>query len=417
MPSQKVRFKNQLGYHLSAKIDYPLSKGPHPFAIFAHVFTGNKNLSSARHISRALTLHGVAVLRFDFTGLGESEGDFADTNFTSNIEDIIAAADYLAAHHQAPSIIIGHSLGGAAALFAGARIQSITAIVTIGAPSYPEHVTHLLQDEIEAIEEQGYAKVIIDRREFTIKKHFLDDLRSQNHVDIIQNLGKALLVMHSPQDRIVEIKNAAHIYKLARHPKSFITLDGANHMLTNKNDAFYAGQVIASWVQRYITIAEKEPLNTDRQVVVKLAKEDVFTADIQAGRHGFVADEPEEFGGFDFGPDPYELLNSALGACTAMTLQMYAKRKGWDLQDIKIHLSHAKTTHYYDDIQNIDAKTSKIDRFERVIELIGDLSPKQRQILREVASKCPIHRTLASPQIFATKLLEEDDWNISKGDY
>ncbi|MFT4567159.1 MAG: putative OsmC-like protein/esterase/lipase [Saprospiraceae bacterium] len=415
MPSERISFENKLGYQLSAKIDYPLSKGPHPFAIFVHVFTGNKNLKSARHISRALNLNGVAVLRFDFTGLGESEGDFADTNFTSNVEDIMAAAKYLEEHHQAPTIIIGHSLGGAASLFAGAKIDSIKAIVTIGAPSYPEHVTHLLQDDLEAIESQGCAKVLIDGREFVIKKQFLDDLRSQDHMEIIKNLRKALLVMHSPQDSVVEIGNAANIYHLARHPKSFVTLDGADHMLTSKNDAFYAGQVIASWVQRYVTFSEKERLRTDQQVVVKLSKEDIFTADIQAGRHGFVADEPEEVGGYDFGPDPYELLNSALGACTAMTLQIYAKRKNWDLQDVKVHLSHGKTTYYHEDNQDLDAKTSKIDRFERVIELIGDLSTKQRQKLMEIANKCPVHKTLATPQIFATRLSEETEWKVEKG--
>ncbi len=406
MPTERVTFNNKIGYELSAKIDFPLSKGDYPFAIFAHVFTGNKNLKSARHISRALTLNGVAVLRFDFTGLGESEGDFADTNFTSNVEDIIAASDYLAQYHQAPTIIIGHSLGGAAALFAGSQIDSIKAIVTIGAPSYPEHVTHMLRENIETIEAHGAAKINIDGREFVIKKQFLDDLRNHNHIDVIKHLKKALLVMHSPQDQIVEIDNAAHIYNLAKHPKSFVTLDGADHMLSGKNDAFYAGQVISSWVKRYVPFPEKEKLRTDQQVVAKLSKEDGYTTDIQAGRHGIVADEPEEFGGNDFGPDPYELLNSALGACTAMTLQMYAKRKKWDLRDVVVHLTHSKTSFYYDDIQQLDPKTSKIDRFERVIELHGNLTMDQRQRLLQIANKCPIHRTLETPQVFETKLFE-----------
>jgi len=341
MPSEKVTFKNQLGYELSAKIDYPLSQGPHPFAIFVHVFTGNKNLKSARHISRALTLNGVAVLRFDFTGLGESEGDFADTNFTSNIEDIIAANDYLEEHHTAPCIIIGHSLGGAASLFAGAKLDNIKAIVTIGAPSYPEHVTHLLKGDLSKIENEGHATINIDGRQFVIKKQFLDDLKNQDHVAIIKNLNKALLVMHSPQDNIVEIGNAANIYHLAHHPKSFVTLDGADHMLTAKDDAFYAG---------------------------------------------------------------HELLNSALGACTAMTLQMYARRKGWDLQDVTVHLSHSKETAYFQDAQDSGNAKSKIDRFERIIELEGDLDDEQRQRLLQIADRCPIHRTLESPQEFVTRL-------------
>ena len=415
MPSEKVKFINSNGYELSARIDLPLTKGPFPFALFAHLFTGNKNLKSARHISRALTLNGIAVMRFDFTGLGESEGDFADTNFTSNIDDLISAAQFLEENYQAPSIIIGHSLGGAASIFAGSQLSSIKAIVTIGAPSYPEHVTHLLQGNIEAIESSGQAKVNIGGRSFMIKKQFLDDLKSQNHIDVIKNLRKALLVMHSPQDNIVEIENAAQIYKLAKHPKSFITLDGADHLLTSKDDAFYAGQVISSWVKRYVVFPKREPLQTDEQVVVKLEGADQFTSDIQAGRHGLVADEPEEFGGNDFGPSPYELLSASLGACTAMTLHMYAKRKGWPLEDVKIHLSHRKTTFHHEDMATLDEKTGKIDRFERIIELVGDLSEEQRIRLKEIANRCPIHRTLASPQIFATRLSSEADWSITEG--
>ena len=221
--------------------------------------------------------------------------------------------------------------------------------------------------------------------------------------------------MHSPQDRVVEIENAANIYKLAKHPKSFVTLDGADHMLTAKEDAFYAGQVISSWVKRYVAFAEKEPLKTDEQVVVRLNQEDQFTADLLAGRHGLIADEPEEFGGNDFGPSPYDLLLASLGACTSMTLQMYARRKGWDLKDVKVHLSHRKTTHYFDDMKELDPAKSKIDRFERIIEMNGDLSEEQRSRLVEIANRCPVHRTLASPQLFATRLKEDEEWITSKG--
>ncbi len=415
MPSEKILFVNALGYQLSARIDWPLSKGPYPFALFAHVFTGSKNNKSARHISRGLTLNGIAVMRFDFTGLGDSEGDFSDTNFTSNVDDLLCAAAYLKEHYQAPSIIIGHSLGGAASLFAGAKIDSIKAVVTIGSPSYPEHVSHLLKDSIEDIELNGCARVNIGGREFVIKKQFLDDLRGQNHIETIKKLKKAILVMHSPQDKIVGVDNAANIYKLAKHPKSFITLDGADHMLTDKDDASYAGQVISSWVKRYIDFPKRKAISTDEQVVVQLDQEDKFTSDIQAGRHGMVADEPEEFGGNDFGPSPYELLNASLGACTSMTLQMYARRKGWDLQRVQVHLSHSKTTFYHDDMKELNPKTSKIDRFERIIELRGELSDEQRKKLMEIANKCPIHRTLASPHVFATKLKEEKEWTITEG--
>ena len=413
MPTQKITFTNSKGYELSAKIDLPLKKNPFPFVIFAHVFTGNKNLIASKHISRALTLNGFGVMRFDFTGLGESEGDFEDTNFTSNVEDLEDAAAYLEEHYMSPSVVVGHSLGGAAALFAANRIEGIKAVVTIGSPSYPEHVTHLLQDKREEIEKNGCARVDIAGRTFTIKKQFLDDLQAQNHIPIIQNLGKALLVMHSPQDTIVGIDNAANIYKLARHPKSFVTLDGADHMLTNKEDAFYAGNVIASWVKRYIELPKPEKLDTDKQVVVRLEGEG-YTTEIQADDHSLIADEPASFGGNDFGPSPYELLNASLGACTAMTLKMYARRKNWDLEDVLVHLSYAKTLRYENHHAQPEDKNSRIDRFEIELELIGDLDETQRHRLLEIAQKCPVHRTLSSPTEFATKLLEEEEWLVKR---
>ncbi len=413
MPTQKVKFTNKKGYNLSAKIDLPLKKNPYPFVIFAHVFTGNKNLVASKHISRALTMHGFGVMRFDFTGLGESEGDFSDTNFSSNVEDLEAAAEYISREYMAPAVLVGHSLGGAAAIFASAKIESIKAVVSIGSPSYPEHVTHLLKDKKEEIEKNGCAQVDIGGRNFMIKKQFLDDLQAQNHIPIIKNLGKALLVMHSPQDTIVGIENAANIYKLAKHPKSFITLDRADHMLTNKDDAFYAGSVIASWVKRYIEFPEVETLDTDKQVVVRLEGDD-FTTEVQAGDHAIVADEPVSFGGNNFGPSPYELLNAGLGACTAMTLKMYARRKGWQLDDVYVHLSYAKTQRYDQHMNEPENAGSRIDRFEREIELIGDLNDEQKQRLLEIANKCPVHKTIASPTEFATKLIEQEDWVVER---
>lgn len=394
MPTKKVTFTNRNGYTLSAKIDLPLSHPPYPFALFAHVFTGNKNLIAAKYISRALTQNGIGVMRFDFTGLGESEGDFSNTNFSSNVDDLIAASDYLAEHYTAPCILIGQSLGGSAALFASSKLNNIKAVVTIGSPSYPEHVTHLLKNSVEEIEEKGCATVNVGGRDFEIKKQFLDDLRSHNHIDTISNLRKGLLVMHSPQDTVVGIDNAANIYQLAHHPKSFVTLDGADHMLSDKRDALYAGQVISSWVTRYVEFAEEEKLKTDKQVVVRLEDEDGYTTDILAGPHAMIADEPVEMGGNDFGPAPFELLNASLGSCTAMTLQMYARRKGCDLQEVRVHLSHAKK----------DTPKGKVDYFERIIELEGDLDDTQRSRLREIAYKCPVHKTLTTPQEFVTRL-------------
>ena len=401
MRSQKVNFINSNGYSLSAKLELPADQHPHSYALFAHVFTGNKNLTATRHISRALTLDGIAVLRFDFTGLGESEGDFADTNFSSNVEDLMAAAKFLEENYAAPKIMIGHSLGGAAAIFAASRLASIQTVTTIGTPSEPEHVSHLLEDSLDSIEVNGVAKISVGGRMFTIKKQFLDDIRSKDMFKILKELRKPILILHSPQDRVVEIENAAKIYHASYHPKSFVTLDGADHMLSNKVDAAYAGNLISSWAMRYLDLPKKEILKTDRQVVAKLG-EIGFTTEIIAGNHGLLADESEEVSGDDFGPSPYQLLSAALGACTAMTLQMYARRKKWDLRDVKVHLDHGKR--YVDDCMRCEKMEGKLDHFERVIELEGNLTEEQKDRLLEIADRCPVHRTLEREIRIETKL-------------
>ena len=403
MPSQRVSFFNKNNYELSGKLEMPINKKPHAFAVFAHVFTGNKNLSATRNIARALTLNGIAVLRFDFTGLGESEGAFEDSTFTSNVDDIIAACDYLAREYQPPKIIVGHSLGGAASIFAASKVDSISAVATIGAPSEPAHVKHLLQSKIEDIEKDGKAKVNIGGQTFMIKREFLYDLEQNNMVDILKNFRKAILVMHSPQDSIVEIDNAAKIYHNAFHPKSFVTLNNADHMLTDKDDAYYTGNVIASWVNRYIDIPQEDQKNlrTHKQVVAALGTEG-YTTDIIAGHHGFVADESEEVGGHDFGPSPYELLSSSLAACTAMTLQMYARRKEWPLHEVKVHISYERS--YKEDCMHCDEKDRRLDIFDREIELLGPLDQTQQERLLEIANRCPVHRTLESTTEVRTRL-------------
>lgn len=402
MPSKKVEFTNRNGYRLSARLELPLLPKPDAWAVFAHVFTGSKSLSATRHISRALTLNGIAVLRFDFTGLGESEGDFSDTNFTSNVEDLLAACRFLRDNYKAPNIIIGHSLGGAASVFAASKVDSIKAVATIGTPSEPEHVTHLLTSKIEDIEKTGMADVNIGGQKFTIKKHFLDDLRSKDMYKIVKNLRKALLVLHSPQDTVVEIENAAKIYHAAMHPKSFVTLNDADHMLTNKNDAFYVGNMIATWAKRYVDLPKEEKLTTHKQVVARLGTTG-YTTDIMAGKHGMIADESENLGGLDFGPSPYEMLNASLGACTAMTLQMYARRKKWDLQEVEVHLSFTRS--YKEDCEHCDHNDQRLEVFEREIEIKGDLDESQVNRLLEIANKCPVHRTLEASAEVHTKLL------------
>ena len=350
-----------------------------------------------------MTQHGIGVLRFDFTGLGESEGDFSDTNFTSNVDDLLAASKYLEENYEAPRILIGHSLGGAAVIFAASQLDSIQAVATIGAPSEPEHVMHLLQGKIEDIEKSGVANVSIGGRNFTIKKQFLDDLRSKDMFKILRDLKKPILVLHSPQDNVVEIGNAAKIYSAAFHPKSFVSLDGADHMLSKKGDAAYAGDLVASWMARYVVPPKIEKLKTDAQVAVRLG--DVgFTAEIQAGQHGMLADESEDLGGDDFGPSPYQYLSAALGACTVMTLQMYARRKKWDLKEVKVHIDHGKR--YSDDCRECVefSKEVKIDHFEKVIEMEGDLSEEQINRLLEIADRCPVHRTLHKEVKITTRL-------------
>ncbi len=389
--SKKVKFNNSNGYELSAKIEFPPDSLPHAFAILAHVFTGNKNLIASKYISRSLTQNGIGVLRFDFTGLGESEGEFEDTNFSSNVEDLLAAANFLELNYEAPCVLIGHSLGGAAVIFAASQLESIKAVATIGAPSEPEHVTHLLRGKIADIEALGKARVSIGGREFTIKKQFLDDLRSKDMFTILHNLKKPILVLHSPQDTVVEIENAAKIYHAAFHPKSFVSLDGADHMLSQKRDAKYAGDLVAEWVKRYIKIPEKKNLLSDKEVAVRLGNIG-YTTEIKAGAHGLIADESESLGGDDFGPSPYQYLATALGACTAMTCQMYARRKGWDLQEVRVHLDHGKS--YVEDCKACEDKPMKLDIIEKVIEFDGDLTEEQINRLMEIADKCPVHRSL-----------------------
>ncbi len=389
MRSQKVSFINSNGYGLSARLELPVNQHPHTYAIFAHCFTCNKNLTAVRNISRVLTLTGIAVLRFDFTGLGESEGDFADTNFSSNVEDLVAAANYLKENHQTPTILIGHSLGGAAVLAAAGLLPDIKAVATIGAPFDPKHVSHLFDAGLDEINSTGQANVNIGGRSFKVKKQFLDDLEEQVTEKKLRNLRKAILVMHSPQDRTVEVENARRIYGTAHHPKSFVSLDGADHLLTRKEDSLYAGEMIACWVKRYINQPKKEALKVKKQVAVRLGSEGL-TTDVMVRQHQLTADEPESVGGNDFGPTPYELVAAGLGACTAMTIQMYARRKKWPVEEVIVHLDHKKT--YAQDVAN--EKPVKLDQFNKEITFKGDLTEEQKQRLLEIADKCPVHRTL-----------------------
>ena len=404
MNLQKIIFKNKNGQTLSGRLELPANQHPHSYAIFAHCFTCNKNLTAIKNIGRTLSTNGFGVLRIDFTGLGESEGEFSDANFSGNVDDLIAASDYLTANYQAPALLIGHSLGGAAALFAASQIDSIQAVATIAAPSDPEHVKHLLRSSIEEIEQNGKALVNIGGRDFTIKKQFLDDLEQRTLWATLKNLRKPLLIMHSPQDRIVGIKNAEEIYKAARHPKSFIALDGADHLLMHQNDSNYVGEIISSWAKRYLRTASPSQLpKTEHQVVASLDFEDGFTTQMKVGNHYLIADEPTTSGGNDFGPSPHELVSAGLSACTAMTLQMYAKHKNWRIENVEVHTSHSKTvTSSNEENESFSASS---DTFQRKIKITGDFDKKQLNRLLQIAEKCPVHKTLRNSSEIISELI------------
>ncbi len=405
MNLQKVTFQNKEGQTLSGRLELPADQHPHNFAIFAHCFTCTKNLSAVKNVSRSLTSRGFGVLRFDFTGLGESDGDFEDTNFSGNVEDLIAASQFLESNYMPPALLIGHSLGGAAVIFAASELASVKAVATVGAPSNPEHVKHLFGNSIEEIKATGYASVSLSGRPFTIKKQFLEDLETKSLSDVVKNFDKALLVMHSPQDTTVGILNAEEIYKAARHPKSFVSIDGADHLLMQKHDSIYVGEVIAGWARRYVEIPEQENLSTKHQVIASLDKEDGFTTSMKVGNHFMIADEPTSYGGNDFGPSPYELVSAGLSACTAMTIQMYAKRKDWDLKNVEVHTSYSKS--HAEDTQDCENDSAKIDTFNREIKLEGILDEKQIKRILQIADKCPVHKTLHSDIQVITKLIDQ----------
>lgn len=403
MNVQKVSFKNNEGQNLSGRLELPLNQKAHNYVLFAHCFTCNKNLLAIKNISRSLTAVGFGVLRFDFTGLGESDGDFEDTNFSGNVEDLIAACEFLSDNYLSPSLIIGHSLGGAAAIFAAAKIDSVQAVATIGAPSNPNHVTNLLHEGLEEIEKNGLATLNLSGRNFTIKKQFIDDLQANSLPEVVKDLGKAILVLHSPQDMTVEIHNAEEIYHAARHPKSFVSLDGADHLLSRKEDSVYTGKVIASWASRYISIPKVETLRSRDNVVASLDGDEGFTTQMKVGNHHLIADEPESFGGNDFGPNPYEYVSAGLSACTVMTIQMYARRKGWHIDNVEVHTSYGKE--YATDVNNCEQDDSKIDTFTRKIKLRSSLDDKQIQRIMQIADKCPVHKTLVSTTQILTELI------------
>jgi len=394
MAGQPIHFPNGRGQQLSGILDRPPGK-PRAVALFAHCFTCGKNLRAAHHISQALVAEGVAVLRFDFTGLGASEGEFAAESFSSNVEDLLSAARFLATEGLAPQILVGHSLGGTAQLLAAPQVPSCVAVVTIGAPAAAEHVARLVAGERATIEREGEAEVSLAGRPFRIRRQFLDDIARQPLPQIVRELQRALLIFHSPADEVVDIANASQLFQHARHPKSFVSLDRADHLLSSNADSRYVGVVLAAWATKYLDQTERGwmlPARAGESVAV--CDRDGFLTEVNASGHRLLADEPESAGGTNLGPSPYDLLAAALAACTSMTLQAYARLKAIPLEAALVRVRHDKI--HALDCAACETREGRIDRFERVLELQGQLDTEQRRKLLEIADKCPVHRTLTS---------------------
>ena len=403
MVTERITFPGHDGNMLAARLDLP--DGPHlATALFAHCFTCGKDIPAARRIAGRLAGMGIAVLRFDFTGLGHSGGEFANTSFTSNVDDLIAGCRYLDGRDMSPSLLIGHSLGGAAVLKAASELDQIKAVATLGAPFDPEHVTHNFADALPEIKAKGIAEVCLGGRPFKIGQSFIDDVALGNLTPAIASLKSALLVLHAPQDNIVGVENASQIFGAAKHPKSFVTLDDADHLITRAGDAEYAADVIATWATRYVTLTPPAPPPGAPEGIVRVSEADKtgFLQDVNAGpNHHTLADEPLAYGGTNRGMSPYGYLSAGLGACTSMTIRMYARRKGWPLDHVSVDICHDK-------VHAQDAETGsgdKIDTWRRRIKLTGDLSADQRQRLLEIADKCPVHRTLERSSEVVTELI------------
>ncbi len=410
MKSRKFEFKNDNGELLAGRLELPEGRA-RAWAVFAHCFTCSKDSRAATRVSRRLCARGFAVLRFDFTGLGSSEGDFANTTFSSNVADLVAAARAVGSEHGPVALLVGHSQGGAAALMAAGFLSEVRAVATIGTPSDPDHLRGLLGDREDEIRERGCAEVDVAGLRFPIRREFLDDLESVALTDRVRDLGRAVLFTHSPVDAVVDVDHARRLYEAARHPKSFVSLDDADHLLSRRSDAEYAGEVIAAWASRYLPAVAEPEAATEHPVdihdvpageIVVADRGSGYTNDIFAARHRLVADEPEPVGR-DAGPNPYELLLAALGACTSMTLRMYAERKKWPLERVSVRLRHRHG--HAEDCADCEQESGGIEIFEREVTLEGPLDEAQRARLMEMADRCPVHRSLKASKAIPTRLV------------
>lgn len=403
---QRFTFQGANGEELSARLDLPA--GPiRGYALFAHCFTCSKDVLAARRIAQGLAGEGLAVVRFDFTGLGSSSGDFANTNFSSNVEDLLAAVAHMRATLAAPKILIGHSLGGAAVLAAAPDIEEVAAVVTVGAPADVDHVLHNLGTSLDDVKTQGEAQVTLGGRPFTMKRQFVEDALGYKLEERIKALRKPLLVLHAPLDDVVSIDNASKIFTQAKHPKSFISLDDADHLLSRPEDGAYAASIISAWASKYIpTHAPTADGNPAEAVIAAETGLGKFQNTITIGAHHLLADEPKSVGGLDTGPGPYDFVSAALAACTSMTLRIYAEHKKVDLGRIEVEVRHGKVPadHCTDCGEVAEGRSGKIDRFERIIRVEGDVPSQTRDKIAEIADKCPVHKTLEAGAAVATKV-------------
>lgn len=404
MRTERLEFTGHDGSRLAARLDLPVGK-PAAYALFAHCFTCSKDIPAARRIAQRLASLGIAVLRFDFTGLGHSGGEFANTGFSSNVDDLLQAVSFLREKYDAPQLLIGHSLGGAAILAAAGRVPEAKAVVTIGAPAEPEHVLHNFEHRVSEICAEGQAEVNLGGRPFTIKRSFIAEISDVSLEKSVSHLKKALLVMHAPLDETVGLDNAARLFQMAKHPKSFITLDDADHLLSRTEDAEYAAELISAWVQRYIDVMLLPKLMNAPEGITRVSEADPtsFTQDISAAGHHIIADEPASYGGSYLGPTPYQLVAAGLGACTSMTIRMYARQKNIPLEHVQVDVSHNKV--HAQDCSSCESKSGKVDRFVREITLTGELMDEQRRRLLEIADRCPVHKTLEGEIDIVTTLI------------
>lgn len=413
MRSERLKLDNGRGQQLAAVFDRPLRSDPRGIALFAHCFTCSKNLHVSTSLSKSLVVRGWAVLRFDFTGLGDSEGSFKDTHFSSNIDDLVAVGSWLHQHYGGPQLLIGHSLGGSAVIRAAHQLDSVQAVATLGAPSHPDHIGHLIAEQRDMIEAKGQATVTLGGRKFTITKEFFDDIGEHPMQMAIRELKRALLILHSPRDQVVGIEHATKIFVAARHPKSFVSLDHADHLLTDPNDVRFAAHMIATWAEHYLPQPKNNAIDNDsteptsEHSAIAWGPQQGFVTELSVGDHELISDEPARLGGSNLGPSPYEYLLSGLGACTVMTLRMYADRKQWPLEQAICHLKHRQVRAKDCDDCGEHEENTKVDRIERNIELRGPLSEQQRKRLLEIANRCPVHRSLTEhPVVVVTRAID-----------